>query len=96
MAFDFAMYNKPCIFINYDQVEKEVSNWSTNTIYQFQHFKSMPNKSAVYWLNNKQEIVIKIEKSLSLMDNKHMDIWKETILGDYQNASKNILEQIKK
>lgn len=96
MAFDFAMFNKPCIFINYDQVEKVVSNWSTNTIYQFQHFKSMPNKSAVYWLNNKQEIVIKIEKSLSHKNNKHMDIWKKTILGDYQNASKNILEQIKK
>ena len=26
--------NYTSIFINYDQVEKEVSNWSTNTIYQ--------------------------------------------------------------
>ncbi|MCD0471098.1 CDP-glycerol glycerophosphotransferase family protein [Flavobacterium sp. JAS] len=60
MAFDFGMFNKPCVFINYDQVKKNVQNWSVKTIYQFQHFKSMPKQDAVIWLNSKEEIIDKI------------------------------------
>ena len=47
MAFDFGMFQKPCIFINYD-VKKD-ANWSVDTIYQFQHFRSMPTQDVVYW-----------------------------------------------
>ena len=96
MAFDFAMYHKPCIFIHYDQKKKEDKNWTTQTIYQFQHFKSMPNETAVIWLNNKQEIINKIEEALSLTHNIQMDSWKQIVLGDYRNASTNILKQIVK
>ncbi len=94
MAFDFAMYNKPCIFINYDQEEKLDNDWSTKTIYQFQHFKSMPNKKAVSWLNDKKEIINTIEESLSIGYNLEMESWKKTVIGDYKNASKNIYKQI--
>ncbi|WP_309609234.1 hypothetical protein [Flavobacterium sp.] len=94
MAFDFAMYDKPCIFIHYDQEEKLDVRWSTETIYQFQHFRSMPNKKAVIWLDNKREIIDKIEKALSLNHNEHMDSWKKIVLGDYQNASSSILKNI--
>ncbi|MEZ4858018.1 MAG: hypothetical protein R2781_04345 [Flavobacteriaceae bacterium] len=54
MAHDFAVYNKPCFFINYDQ--KEDPNWSVKTIYNFQHFRSMGSLDAVGWFNNKEEI----------------------------------------
>lgn len=93
MAFDFAMFNKPCVFINYDQEEKKVKDWSVNTIYQFQHFKSMPDQSAVIWLNNKQQIVEKLtlQKSCS----PAMIEWKKIVLQDYQNASMKIKEIIK-
>lgn len=93
MAFDFAMFNKPCVFINYDQEEKKVKDWSVNTIYQFQHFKSMPDKSAVIWLNNKQEIVEKV--TLQKNCSPPMIEWKKIVLQDYQNASMKIKEIIK-
>ena len=93
MAFDFAMFGKPCVFINYDQPIKNVRDWSVKTIYQFQHFKSMPNKDAVIWLNNKAEIVEKLtlQKSCS----SQMIEWKKTVLEDYKNASMRIREIIK-
>ncbi|TDW47162.1 CDP-glycerol:poly(glycerophosphate) glycerophosphotransferase [Flavobacterium sp. 270] len=93
MAFDFAMFNKPCIFINYDQENKNVKDWSVKTIYQFQHFRSMPNNNTVVWLNSKEEIIEKviIKKSCSL----EMNQWKEIVLDDYKRASKKIQEIIK-
>lgn len=50
MALDFANYNKPAAYLNFDI--KEDPNWSVNTIYQFEHFKSMKGLDAVYWVNN--------------------------------------------
>jgi len=93
MAFDFAMFNKPCAFINYDQQDKKVKDWSVKTIYQFQHFKSMPNRNAVIWLNNKKEIVDKITFEES--NNLDMIQWKEIVIGDYKNASGKIQQTIK-
>lgn len=60
MVFDFAIFNKPCLFINYDATFKNEKNWSTTKIYKFIHFKSMPDQKAVYWLNSKSEIQKKI------------------------------------
>jgi hypothetical protein len=88
MAFDFAMFNKPCVFINYDQENKKEKDWSVKTIYQFQHFRSMPNKETVIWLNNKEEIVDKIIKSE--FDTTVIQRWKEIVIGDYKNASRAI------
>lgn len=94
MAFDFNMFNKPCVFINYDQLKKNVEDWSVNTIYQFQHFKSMKDLNAVIWLNNKEEIIDKI----ILKNDNYRDIseWTEIVLGDYKNASLNIQKAIYK
>jgi hypothetical protein len=94
MAFDFAMFNKPCIFINYDQDFQNDKNWSVNTIYNFQHFHSMENKKAVVWLNNKEEIIKKIRLSLNKTNNNEMLQWKETVIGNYLMASKNIKKQL--
>lgn len=88
MAFDFGMFNKPCVFINYNQQNKVVPDWSVKTIYQYQHFKSMPNKDAVIWLNNKEEIIDKITQNVSF--NLEMNEWKNIILEDYKNASVKI------
>ena len=88
MAFDFAMFDKPCIFINYDQENKIVKDWSVKTIYQFQHFSSMPNDEAVIWLNNKAEIVEKLIRTAC--DATSMQEWAAIVLGDYKGASKKI------
>jgi hypothetical protein len=93
MAFDFAMFNKPCVFINYDQENKKVKDWSVNTIYQFQHFKSMPNSDSVIWLNNKEGIVDAIINNR--LDNSNMTLWKEIVLGDHKKASVKIQQTIK-
>ena len=99
MVFDYVTNNKPCAYINYDVDNKLLSDWSVNKIYNFVHFRSMPNSKAVIWINNKNEIASKIEKGLTNS--------KETI--DYatnwfgiinqnppQDASQRIWDAIKK
>lgn len=93
MAFDFAMFNKSCVFINYDQEDKTVEDWSVKTIYGYQHFKSMPALDAVIWLNNKEEIVDKV--ALKTSCSTGMIKWKEIILGDYRKSSDKIQNAIK-
>jgi hypothetical protein len=93
MAFDFVMFHKPCAFINYDQENKKVKDWSVKRIYQFQHFRSMPNKDAVIWLNSKEEIIDAIINKRC--DNLNMTRWKEIVLADYKNASVKIRKTIK-
>ncbi|WP_294958254.1 UDP-glycosyltransferase [uncultured Flavobacterium sp.] len=97
MGFDFAMFNKPCVFINYDQDNKTVKDWSVKTIYNYQHFRSMPDSDAVIWLNSKKEIVSKItfQKKCSTSMLK----WKNIVLEDYKNSSgkiQNIIKDVSK
>lgn len=79
MAFDFAMYNKPCIFINYDQKKKVNTDWNVDTIYKFQHFRSMPSKEAVIWLNSKNEIADKISNYNVYKNDAAMQNWSNII-----------------
>lgn len=90
MAFDFAMFNKATIFINYDQKQQNDKNWSVEKIYQFQHFRSMEDKDAVLWLDSKETIMPMIEEALSRRENPAMEAWKLKVLGDYKNASANV------
>lgn len=94
MAFDFAMYHKPCIFINYDQADKKDKEWTVKTIYQFQHFRSMPSKEAVFWLNDKADVVKIMKLALNQTDNLAMQQWKNIVLGDYKKASAQIKKTI--
>lgn len=87
MAFDFAMFKKPCIFIAYDQEQKEDENWSVDTIYKFQHFRSMPTQSAVHWWTKKEEISTLIKSAKYHQD---AELWCEKILGNSINSSQNI------
>jgi hypothetical protein len=91
MAFDFAMFQKPCVFINYDQKVKLNPKWSVETIYQFQHFKSMKNANAVLWWNKKEEFkdIIKNE-----FNEVAMNEWKQVILSNYENVSPKITKAL--
>ncbi len=64
MVFDYAAYNKPCAYINYDALNKKIADWSVRKIYNYVHFRSMP-ENAVVWLNSPDEIANKIEMMLS-------------------------------
>ncbi|OAB75735.1 hypothetical protein [Cochleicola gelatinilyticus] len=53
MAHDFAVYNKPCFYIFYDSPKNP--DWSVDTVYKFQHFRTMTHLDAVGWIKNKNE-----------------------------------------
>jgi hypothetical protein len=93
MAFDFSMFDKPCVYLNYDQEVKVNPNWSVKTIYQFQHFRSMPNKDAVIWLNSPNEIIEKVLVR-SNYDPKKMGQWRDLVIGNPYNVSSAIKEQL--
>lgn len=66
MVFDFAAFNKPCAFINYDVPNVDFPDWSVKKIYNFIHFRSMPSKDAVFWINSPndmEEIVLQMLSS---------------------------------
>lgn len=65
MAFDFAMFDKPSCYINYDQKEKQDPDWSVDKVYRFQHFKSMEGLNPVGWINSKSEIASVIQKAVN-------------------------------
>ncbi|WP_282073723.1 hypothetical protein [Polaribacter atrinae] len=92
MAHDFAMYQKPAIYINYDV--PHAKNWSVDTIYKFQHFRSMGDLQPVFWLKNK-ETIIEILNSAFICNKNSKEIidgqkWLETISNERENASSNI------
>ena len=97
MAFDFAMFNKPCAFINYDQQTKKIKKWSVKTVYQFQHFRSMEGLEAVGWINQKSEIIFKIQQAIESSNEvgKDRKIWMQRIVKyPLQDSSKNIAKEI--
>ncbi len=63
MAHDYAMFKKPACYINYNPDEL-INDWNIEKIYKFQHFRSMPSKNAVSWINNKTEILDKVTNVL--------------------------------
>lgn len=98
MVFDYAAHNKPCAFINYNVTNKVLPNWSVAKIYNFVHFRSMPNNKAVIWINKAEEIVTKIENGL-VGSKETIDLaknWFEIINQQPpEDASKRIWESIK-
>jgi hypothetical protein len=92
MSHDFAVLNKPCLYINYN-IKNQNLDWSTDTIYKFQHFRTMQNLEAVGWLNSSEEIGEKIIKALEnpAAVGKDRKKWLEKIVQHpLQESSKNI------
>lgn len=95
MAFDFSIFNKPCVYINYDVESSD--NWSVKTIYQFQHFRSMENLEGVVWLDSKEEINKIISQILNESEKmaKDKEKWREgVVLSPLKESSKLIAEQL--
>ena len=64
MVFDYTIFEKPCLYINYDASKKKQKDWSVDKIYKFVHFRSMSSINDVIWLNNQSEIEQKIALAL--------------------------------
>ncbi|MEM7186731.1 MAG: hypothetical protein AAF466_08745 [Bacteroidota bacterium] len=91
MAFDFGMFQKPCIFINYDH--KQDPDWSVTTIYNYQHFRSMPSEKAVYWLNDKNEIEQLVQQAIESPETEIRD-WFQVVVEHQNEASQRILKEL--
>ncbi len=96
MVFDYTIFEKPCLYLNYDVVNKKQKDWSVDKIYKFVHFRSMYSKNDVTWINNQVEIEQKIELALennsSLVGAKK---WFETInIQPADKASQRIWNEI--
>lgn len=73
MVFDFAIFNKPCLYLNYNVENKTDEKWFPQKVYDFIHFRSMPTGDEVIWLQSKEEIEQKIKLALSgSMENVHL------------------------
>ena len=98
MVFDYVTQNKPCLYINYDVPHKALNYWSVKKVYNYIHFRSMPSKEAVFWLNSPEEIQTKIQSALAAGHQvvSHAQKWFEIIVHHPPElASKRIWSQIK-
>ncbi len=64
MVFDYISYDKPCAYINYDVTDSIQPDWSVEKIYRFVHFRSMPSRESVLWIDSPKSIVAVIRKGL--------------------------------
>jgi hypothetical protein len=65
MVFDYVAHDKACAFINYDVKNKALKDWSVKKIYNYVHFRSMPNKETVLWINSPDAITEVIEEGIT-------------------------------
>jgi hypothetical protein len=91
MAHDFAVLNKPCLYLNYNPVPN--STLKVEDVYEFQHFRSMKNLDAVGWINSKDELGVLILKALNTPElvGKDRIEWMKTIVKYPLEANSNNL-----
>lgn len=63
MAHDFAVFEKPCIYINYQPAS--AVDWNIKAVYQFIHFETMAGLEPVIWLNHADEWELVLERGLN-------------------------------
>lgn len=81
MAHDFAVHNKPCLYLNYNP--KKDKFWSVSNIYKFEHFRSMKELNTVGWVNQKSDFYPLIKKALGEPNlvGKDRNIWLQKIIN---------------
>jgi hypothetical protein len=97
MAHDFAVFNKPCLYLNYDPVSNSI--FKVKEVYQFQHFRSMKELNAVGWIDSKSDFIPKIQAALSNPDSVGSDRlqWMQRIVNyPLQESSANLAKEIKR
>jgi hypothetical protein len=94
MAHDFAVYNKPCLYLNYNPVVN--STFKVEMSYNFEHFKSMEELEAVGWINNKLEIIEKINLAINDPDKTGPDRkkWMQKIVRYPLNKSCILISEV--
>lgn len=96
MAHDFAVFQKPCLYLNYNPIDNSV--YKVEDVYKFQHFKSLTELDAVGWINKKEEISVKIKQVLETPNEvgKDKKAWMEKIVQfPLQDCSGNLAKYIR-
>lgn len=95
MAVDFATFNKPCLYLNYNPSDDR--SWSTKIIYNFQHFRSMEGLDAVGWIVSKSSIKEVIIEAIEQPQNiaKDRQEWVEKlVLHPIEQNSEKIAKEL--
>lgn len=91
MALDFAFFDKPALYLNYDP--PAARDWSVKEIYQFQHFRSMEGLDPVGWISGPDQVLPQVLKAIEHPETvgKDRKAWLEKIVKvEEQTASKQI------
>lgn len=82
VSFDFSIYNKPALYINYDNDHVDKNAWSIDYYYQVPHFKMVKKLNPIKWINSKLEIAPRIVESLANPYEKknEIEVWKKSLL----------------
>jgi hypothetical protein len=97
MVFDYACYDKPCAFINYNYLNPSKQAEEGVYVYDYVHFRSMPSKKAVVWFSRPEDISKDLLAMLTdgkdtLAESKR---WFEKInLHPPQDASERIWDEV--
>jgi hypothetical protein len=62
MALDFAFFDKPALYLNYDHTPGQT--WTVKEIYGFQHFRSMDGLDPVGWISDPNTILSQVKKAI--------------------------------
>lgn len=82
MVFDYVAHNKPCAYFNYNISNGEYPLWSVEKIYKLIHFRSMPNKKSVFWIDSPHQIESILEEMVQTTSQsvvKYAQEWFEKI-----------------
>ncbi|MEE9409076.1 MAG: hypothetical protein V3V28_13490 [Polaribacter sp.] len=95
MAHDFAVFDKPCLYLNYNPINNSI--FKVEDIFEFQHFRSMKNMHAVGWINTKEDIKNQIIYTLTNPNKVGVDRKKwlnKIVLHPLDKSSERLIESI--
>ncbi len=96
MAMDFAIFDKPGIFLNYDPVNGAHESW-VERIYQLPHFMTVHELQPVYWAHSVDELGAVIQNALADSSDKAFARrkWLHTIVQHpLENASQRCFQAL--
>lgn len=65
MAMDFAIFDKPAIFLSYEPEGPYDESWNTATAYQLPHFASVDEIGPVHWANSPDQLAQLVKRCLA-------------------------------
>ncbi len=98
MVFDYICHDKPCAFINFKVEAEAGQRWQLEKIYKYVHFRSMPSRNAVYWIEETKYLESILRKAVETNNEEVLESarqWFEVITAQPpQKASNRIWKAI--